>query len=73
MRTLEKSKVKRTIEWCWNHCKSFELDGHILNCARLGAEINLNAEGCITLEHLEKLGNIKVYYFVKKNVKEKQR
>ena len=63
---FEKSKTKRTTEWCWNHCKSFEFEGHILNCARLGAEINLKAEGCITLEDVERLKGTKVLFFVKK-------
>ena len=61
-----KSKTKRTIEWCWNNCKSFELDGHILNCARLGAAINLKAEGCITLEDMERLKDKKVFFFIRK-------
>ena len=65
-----KSKIKRSVGWCWNNGKSFQLGDRIVNCLRLGAEINLNAEGCITLEHLEKLGHIKVYYFVKRNIKE---
>lgn len=59
-----KSKIKRSIGWCWNNGKSFELTGvGIVNCFRLGADINLEADGTITEDFVEMIWNKTVYYY----------
>lgn len=62
-----KSKIKRSIGWCWNNGKSFELTGvGIVNCDKLGADINLMACCCITEEYAEAFSHWTVYYYYHK-------
>lgn len=58
-----KSKIKRSIGWCWNNGKSFQLGDRIVNCLRLGADINLEADGTITEDFAEMIWNKTVYYY----------
>lgn len=68
-----KSKIKRTIGWCYENGKSFILpcvgspEGeYIYNVDKLGADINLKACCAITKETAEKYKNQTVYYFIQK-------
>lgn len=58
------SKNKRRIDWCWEHGKSFLFNNRILNCAKLFAEINLKADGCITAGDVDALAPICVHYYI---------
>lgn len=58
-----KSKIKRSVGWCWNNGKSFQLGDRIVNCLRLGADINLEADGTITEDFAEMIWNKTVYYY----------
>lgn len=59
-----KSKIKRSIGWCWKNGKSFKLTGiGIVNCAKPGADINLDASCCITEEYAEAFSHWTVYYY----------
>lgn len=62
-----KSKIKRSIGWCWKNGKSFEWTGiGIVNCDKLGADINLNAVGCIAEEYAKAFSHWTVYYYTQK-------
>ena len=63
------SKTKRRISWCWEHGKSFQFGDRILNCARLGAEINLKADGCITAGDVDAMAPITVRFYIHKRTK----
>ena len=59
-----KSKIKRSIAWCWKHGKSFYLtDIGIINCSKLGADINLQACGCIEENMANAMAKETVYYY----------
>ena len=58
-----RSKVKRTLRWCWNNGKSWDLNGKPVNMAKLGADINLKAVGCVSEEFIGKYENTKVYFY----------
>ena len=58
-----RSKTKRTLQWCWNKGKSWEMNGQPVNMEKLGADINLEAKGCVSEAFIEKYGNAKVYFY----------
>lgn len=58
-----KSKIKRSVGWCWQNGKSFQLGDRIVNCLRFGADINLEADGTITEDFAEMIWNKTVYYY----------
>lgn len=60
-----KSKTTRTIGWCYENGKSFLYLGKIYNINKVGAEINLLATASIDEEDIEKVKNVKVYYYDK--------
>ena len=58
-----KSKCKQTIDWCYQHGKSFEYNNAIYNINKLGADINLEACCCVGEDEISKVVGEKVYYF----------
>lgn len=60
---FKRSKIKRTIGWCWDNGKSFEIGGEIVNCAKLGADINLNAAYAVNEDFIEQVAPCTVYYY----------
>ena len=62
---MRKSKIRRTIEWCYENGKSFIYIGAIYNVDKLGADINLSAVACVDKKGIERVKHDKVYYFLR--------
>lgn len=62
---MRKSKIRRTIDWCYENGKSFMYLGAIYNVDKLGADINLSAVACVDKKSIERVKYDKVYYFIR--------